>query len=288
MSDDRGRPIIVIKRVKRKAHGGHGGGSWKVAYADFVTAMMAFFLVMWLVGLDDETRRAIEQYFSHPIGYHSGSSSGDSPIATGPSPAAAGDARFRMIVRSSEERAFRDAATRLNTQLDSLSGALSKISVEVTVGDDGLRIELIESGAGDTYFPRGSALPRESASMALRLVAAELRGLQAGIVIEGHTDAVAYGADARYTNWELSADRANAARRLLEAEGIAATRIREVRGMAHTRLRTPAEPAAAENRRISLLLPFSLPSILPEPGELPDGMPEGRVLPVVGVAPISE
>lgn len=258
------KPIIVIKKIKKGGHA-HHGGSWKVAYADFVTAMMAFFMVMWLVGLDDETRRHIEEYFAHPVGYHNGSSSGDSPIATGPSPAAAGDTRFKLIVRSGEQKKFEEAAERIQERFDSLAIGLTNLAVEVVVGEDGLRIELLESGSGDTYFPRGSASPRNAAILAIRLIGSELAPLENAIVLEGHTDAVPYGANSHYTNWELSADRANAARRILEGTGIATHRLREVRALGHTRLRVPDDPTAPENRRISIILPFSSDSPAPSP-----------------------
>lgn len=261
------RPVVVIKKVKKGGHG-HHGGSWKVAYADFVTAMMAFFMVMWLVGLDDDTRRHIEQYFSHPVGYHQGSSSGDSPIATGPSPAAAGDARFKLIVRSTEKRAFEEAADRIQERFDALSRELAALAVEIVVTEDGLRIELLESGAGETYFPRGSAAPQRAAITAIRLIGSELAPLQNAVIIEGHTDAVPYGPTATYTNWELSADRANTARRILEASGVSGLRLREVRAMGASRLRTPEHPMAPENRRISIILPFSEP-VPASPDQIP-------------------
>jgi chemotaxis protein MotB len=251
------RPIIIVKKVRKGGHA-HHGGSWKVAYADFVTAMMAFFMVMWLVSLDDETRRHIEQYFSHPVGYHQGSSSGDSPIATGPSPAAAGDVQFRLIARSGEQRMLEETAGRIRSRFDSMATAsLAQLAVEVTVGEDGLRIELLESGSGETYFPRSSATPQRAALTALRLIGLELGRLQNAVILEGHTDAVPYARGATYTNWELSSDRANAARRVLEASGVSSFRLREVRALGASRLRNADQPTAPENRRISIILPFN-------------------------------
>ncbi|HYV96312.1 MAG TPA: flagellar motor protein MotB [Gemmatimonadaceae bacterium] len=256
MSRQGGGSPIIVKKVTKRGHG-HHGGSWKVAYADFVTAMMAFFMVMWLVGLDDQTRKTIQEYFSRPVGLHTIGGGGDSPIGAGASPAQINDMKLRLAVHKYEESAYEAAASHLRERLDSLSGSLSSAKVEVTVGTDGLRIELIEGGAGDFFFPRGSAAPRDAAITVLSTVTQELLRLQNPVVVEGHTDASPYGSDATYTNWELSADRANAARRVLEQAGLPRERLSEVRGLADTRLRNEGDPFASENRRISLLLPFT-------------------------------
>ena len=127
----------------------------------------------------------------------------------------------------------------------------------MTVNEGGLRIELIEGEAGDSYFARGSGQMRTAAKVGLVLIASELSALRNPVVLEGHTDASHYGASASYSNWELSSDRANAARRMLEDASLDPTRIVEVRGYADTRLRNPKEPNAPENRRISIFLPVS-------------------------------
>lgn len=252
----RGVAPIIIKRVKKQAHA-HHGGSWKVAYADFVTAMMAFFMVMWIVGLDDSTRRSVEEYFSRSVGIAQGNGGGASPLSVGHSASSATDTRIAVAVRSSEQTNFLATADRLRERLDSLGGPMGSANVEVTVGDDGLRIELIESGSGDRFFPRGAAALRPAGVTLLALISSEVIKLSNPVVVEGHTDAANYGGDVSYTNWELSSDRANAARRVVIAAGIPADRIAEVRGLADTRLRNTADPYAAENRRISLLLPFT-------------------------------
>jgi len=248
--------IVIIKKVKKAGHA-HHGGSWKVAYADFVTAMMAFFMVMWIVGLDDQTRRAIEEYFSHAAGRQQGMASGASPLGMGPSPTSANDARLRFIVHTAEERSFQAAADRIRERVDSLEGTLATASVEVTVGENGLRVELIEAGDGEHFFERSSIYARPALVAVLGVLAAELSKLQNQVIVEGHTDAAPYGTSTNYTNWELSSDRANAARRILEAAGLPAGRINEVRGLGATRPRNTADPLAPENRRISLMLPFT-------------------------------
>ena len=253
------RPLIVVRRKKVVA-GGHHGGSWKVAYADFVTAMMAFFLVMWILGMDEQTKQAIEGYFSNPVGYKRGYSSGTSPISSGSSPSSVKKPPVKLVVRAYETERFRDVSKRLEERLQQAQGALGlNTKVEITITEQGLRIELIEGGTGETFFPLSSAVMKPTGRLALELIGGELRGLQNALVVEGHTDAAPYGARSGYTNWELSADRANAARRVLEGAGIDPTRIAAVRGLADRQLRVHDRPLDPANRRISILLPYSAP-----------------------------
>ena len=249
------RPVVIVRRGRKGGHGSHGG-SWKVAYADFVTAMMAFFMVLWIVGMDAQTRKAIEGYFSNPVGYKKGYSSGATFAGTGTIPTTRNN-QAKMIIRSAEDRAFKNTAERIQARLDSLHGAFGSAKYEVTVGDRGLRIELVEAEGGENIFPRGSAEMKPAAQHGLSLIAAELAQLRNPIIVEGHTDAATYGESASSTNWDLSTDRANAARRVLQAGGLPPQRISEIRGFADTELRRPDDPLAAENRRISILLPFS-------------------------------
>ena len=117
-----GRPIIVIRKKKVVA-GGHHGGSWKVAYADFVTAMMAFFLVMWIIGMDDQTKQAIEGYFSNPVGYKRGYSAGASPLSSGNSPSAIKRPPVRLVIRAYEQKRFEDVSNRLEKIIQEAQGA---------------------------------------------------------------------------------------------------------------------------------------------------------------------
>jgi chemotaxis protein MotB len=258
---DKHKRPIVIKKVKKGGHGGHHGGSWKVAYADFVTAMMAFFMVMWILGMEQNLKEAIEGYFSNPVGYKKGYSTGQNILSSGNSPAQVKKPPIKMIVRAAEERKFGDAEVRLKAAIAAAEARLGGARIEVTVTESGLRIELMEDGQGETFFPRGSSIMKAPLVLALQLVASELDAMSNPIVVEGHTDAAPFSDGVR-TNWELSADRANAARRVLEAAGIAPRRIAEVRGYADKRLRDPSNPLATQNRRISLLLPFTE---VPEP-----------------------
>jgi chemotaxis protein MotB len=257
MSARGGKKIVIVKK-KVAGGGGHHGGSWKVAYADFVTAMMAFFMVMWILGMDDQTKSAIEGYFSNPVGYRKGYGAGSSPIAIGSSPTNIQRTQLRLLVRANEEKTFEAAREKIMAKL-AANDSLAKFNaeVDVVVTSEGLRIELIESGSGDVFFPLGSAQMKAATALVLQVVGTELASLSHPIVLEGHTDAALFGAGATYTNWELSADRANAARRVLETAGLGDGRLVEVRGYADKRLRVPTDPSSPANRRISLLLPFT-------------------------------
>jgi chemotaxis protein MotB len=251
-----GKKIVIVKK-KSGGHGGHHGGAWKVAYADFVTAMMAFFMVLWIVGLDDQTKKAVEGYFANPVGKKAAYSGGSSPVASGSSPAQVSKSSLKMIVRKVEEQQFRDFQKRLAARLDSTSALQGlKGSIEVIVTGDGLRIELVEKGSGDDFFPIGSAVLRPRAVTAIALIADEIASLSNPIIIEGHTDGAPFSIGGAYTNWELSSDRANAARRVVGASGVPGNRLVQVRGLADRDLRNPNDPYAPVNRRISLFLPF--------------------------------
>ncbi|MFN9203375.1 MAG: flagellar motor protein MotB [Gemmatimonas sp.] len=252
-----GKKIVIVKK-KVGGGGGHHGGSWKVAYADFVTAMMAFFMVMWILGMDDKTKQAIEGYFANPVGYKKGFGAGSSPVSTGSAPSNLQKTPLRMIVRSAEQKQFENLRRIILEKL-AASDSLRKLNalVDVQVTKEGLRIELVESGKGDVYFPIGSSRMNSATMLTLQLVGTELAQLSNPVVLEGHTDGAKFGKDAAYTNWELSTDRANAARRVLESTGVDGSRVLEVRGYADTKPRVFDDPLAAATRRISILLPFT-------------------------------
>jgi chemotaxis protein MotB len=254
---DKKKSVIIIKKIK-KGHGGHHGGSWKVAYADFVTAMMAFFMVMWILGMDTETRKAIEGYFSNPVGIQHGYSSGVSPISAGTSPTVVKTPNpLRLITRSFEEQKYRELAGRIEARLRSADGLTDIVAqIEIVVTKDGLRVELVEGGDGEMFFALGKAELKPAAVRALAAIAFELKETATPLVVEGHTDAAQFGTRG-YSNWELSADRANSARQAMETAGLGRHRIKEIRGYADRTLRNPNDPLHASNRRISILLPFS-------------------------------
>lgn len=251
--------VIRIVKKRKRGHAAHHGGSWKVAYADFVTAMMAFFMVMWLLSMDQKMKDAIEGYFSNPVGFKKGFSAGANIMSNGNSPAGEQKPPLKMLVRAAEDARFNAVAHDLRQKL----GATKELRflgarVEAVKTRAGLRIELIESESGQTFFLNGSAQMTPITVDALKLIGEELKSMRTPIIIEGHTDAMPFGTNAAYTNWELSADRANAARRELEAVGVDPARIQEVRGMADRDLRVPSRPNDPANRRISILLPFTV------------------------------
>jgi len=264
-----GKEKQIIRIVKKKkGHAAHHGGSWKVAYADFVTAMMAFFMVMWLLSMDQKMKDAIEGYFSNPVGFKKGFSAGTNIISSGNSPAGEIKPPLKILIRTSEDKKFSDLAKDLRARLNS-SPDLRALGahIEAVKTKSGLRIELIETKSGQTFFRNGSAQMLPITVAALQLIGTELSQLQTPIIIEGHTDSQQFGSSATYTNWELSSDRANAARRMIEAAGVDPSRIVEVRGMADRDLRVPSNPMDPANRRISILLPFT---VLPDEPDTSD------------------
>lgn len=245
------RPTI-IKRVA--AHAGHPGGAWKVAYADFVTAMMALFIVLWLLNSSKQIQVAVGGYFKDPTGTSKMVGSGQ----TG-----AGD-NFSLTKENMEKlKEELQAAVRKTANLDKL-----KSQIEMTVTTEGLRIELLESEKG-TFFPSGIAEPTEQGKEILILLAGELSKLPNSLSVEGHTDARPFSAKGIYSNWELSSDRANAARRLMQANGIRAGQISQVRGFADQRLRTPKDPEDASNRRISVIVQHTVKTAMDAPTAAP-------------------
>jgi chemotaxis protein MotB len=249
-----GAKIIIIKK-RKKHHAAHHGGSWKVAYADFVTAMMAFFMVMWILGMSEDVKKDIQGYFSNPVGFKKGYSAGKSPLSVGNSPGRVEQMSLKLVSRMQQQEQFDKAGANIKAKLK--EGGLASIAskIDVITTKTGLRIELSEDQKGDVFFPVSSSEMTPVMRQTLVYVAQELRPLGNGIIIEGHTDATPYVG--HYSNWELSADRANAARRVLEENGVAASRVREVRGLADRDPRIDADVLDPRNRRITIFLPFN-------------------------------
>lgn len=250
-------PVIRIVK-KKKGGGGHHGGAWKVAYADFVTAMMAFFLVMWIVGLDKPTRQAIADYFNHPGLFQSGSGSkrpmgqeNKSNIGT-PVPVKPTSGSKEAI-----EAQFKQAAGEIVKELEKTPEFRGlKDSVQVHLTNEGLRIELMEK-TSSLFFDSGSAALKPRTVRLLQLIANQLAKLHNPIMIEGHTDSSPLGLANGYSNWELSADRANSARRAMEAHGLRPNQVLAVRGYADRKLLHPEDPMHFSNRRVSILVAYT-------------------------------
>jgi chemotaxis protein MotB len=240
-------PIIIIR--KKGGHGGHHGGAWKVAYADFVTAMMALFIVLWLMNASDQVKKAISVYFTDPSGM--GKQTGSGMAGTGEALSLAKDDMADLKEKLQQ-------ALKKSPEFEKL-----KDHVNMTVTGEGLRIEMLETEKG-MFFESGSAAPTDVGKELLLRLSKELGTLPNELLIEGHTDSKPFSGRAEYSNWELSADRANAARRLMEESGLRPGQVSQVRGFADHNLRDKTDPDAASNRRISVIVRYQQQAAAPE------------------------
>jgi chemotaxis protein MotB len=234
------QPIIIVKKI---VHAGHHGGAWKVAYADFVTAMMALFIVLWLLSSSADVKKAVGGYFRDPSGKSGPSGSGQSGSSEN-----IGIAKDDMgKLKEKLEAAIRQAPD---------VGKL-KDQVLMSVTGEGLRIELLESTT-NSFFETGNAQPTPSGEEMLQLLAEQLGKLPNRLSVEGHTDASPYVSKTGYSNWELSSDRANAARKLIQQFGVRPDQVADVRGYADQKLRKPEDPSSASNRRVSIVVKYKV------------------------------
>jgi chemotaxis protein MotB len=235
---------IVIKKVS--GHGAHHGGAWKVAYADFVTAMMSLFIVLWLLNTSKQLQEAVGGYFKDP--------SGNSKMV-GSTMRGAGQ---NLALRKEEMKKIKEA---LLKQIQALPDfEKMKKNIDLTITNEGLRIELTEDAQG-TFFELGSAVPSANGKELLIALAQEVGKLSNKVSIEGHTDSKPYsGGLTGYGNWELSVDRANAARKILQSSGISQEQVSQVRGFADQQPRTGHDPDDPANRRISLIVQYMAPT----------------------------
>ena len=284
-----GKTIIIVKKVS--GHGGHHGGAWKVAYADFVTAMMALFMVLWLVNSAAvPTRQRIASYFREPGVFDSGSGTpleiggaGILPDAFSPpsdenSKVAVSEKLYEIdstkgkILENFDPSAA-DGEQKQRVNLEKLAQEIKKAinqadggagegqllgQVDVKVDQQGLHIEIMDTDEA-SMFEIGRSEIRPVAEAELSRIASILKKLPNPIDIEGHTDATPFGSGSgrRYDNWDLSTDRANAARRALLRSGIRETQLARVVGFAAQRLKVPTNPVAPSNRRISISMRFT-------------------------------
>ncbi len=257
--DDHQTPVRIVVK-KKKGHAGHHGGAWKVAYADFVTAMMALFIVLWIVGQSSAVKQAIAAYFKDPGVFESGRGGNilQGSQGSAPNPTANMNAEIERLKTEAKKL---EEAIKGNADLEKF-----KDKIEITVTKEGMRIELVENSAG-VFFDVGSAKPKPDTVKLLKLIGKEIGQLNNKIVIEGYTDARPY-VSPDYTNWELSSDRANMARRVLEQNGVGKDQIIQVRGFADRNLKHPDKPLDFANRRVSILVASGMKeatSVTPEP-----------------------
>jgi len=353
MADD--RPII-IKRIK-KSGGAHHGGAWKVAYADFVTAMMAFFLLLWLLNaVTEEQKKGIAQYFRPTIAPQSSqsqeailngqpavmsevsgasaaeasvdvqnpsddadssptapanpnpspdnampSNSGATPSDTGAKPVDLKEAKD--LVKKNEQKEFDQVKQKIEEQIKQDPGLADlKNNIDIRQTPEGLMVELLDKEKV-SMFPSGSASMNERSRQLLQLVARVIAPLPNKLSISGHTDATPYQGKADYSNWELSTDRANAARRALETFGVNQSRMENVAGKAETDPKVKDNPFSPENRRISIVLlreqpagtpstpAASAPAATPTPVVAPNNQPPPEIVPptpLTGAQPPAE
>jgi chemotaxis protein MotB len=265
---------IIIKRVKKVA-GGHHGGAWKVAYADFVTAMMAFFLLLWLLSVTTNVQKQrIADYFSPTDPRISSSENGSGGVLGGTTVSPDGaktddavapdagkseeeekkDQEQNAATDKSDEKNFKETQENLRQSIESvpeLQEYMPNLLIDMT--PEGLRIQIIDT-ANRPMFEKGSAVPLPQTVKLISMITNVLRPLPNKISVRGHTDSLAYGKDASYTNWELSADRANASRRIMLGAGLDATRVENVQGKADRELLDTTDPTSPKNRRISLIV----------------------------------
>jgi chemotaxis protein MotB len=268
---------IIIKKIKKGGHGAHGG-AWKIAYADFVTAMMAFFLLMWLLGSTAEgDKKGIADYFNSPLklslmGGASGSGDSSSVVKGGGTDLTrtsgqvkAGDVeaeRRTLQLKALKAEQKRAEAARLEALKQKVEEALAaspklaamKSQIRLDMTRDGLRIQIIDE-QNRAMFDSGSAVVKPYMRELLREIGAVLAEVPNKLTLEGHTDASPFGAGERgYSNWELSSDRANASRREVNAGGLPEDRVLLVQGLASSVLFDPAAPDSPVNRRISIIV----------------------------------
>jgi chemotaxis protein MotB len=252
---------IIIKKIS--GHGGHHGGAWKVAYADFVTAMMALFIVLWLLNSSKQVQEAVGGYFKDP--------SGNSKMV-GSTMRGSGQ---NLDLRKEDMKKIKEA---LEKQIKTLPDFEKlKSHIDMTITAEGLRIELTEGEKG-TFFELGSAVPSPSGKELLKALAQEVGILPNQVSIEGHTDSKPYsGGLSGYSNWELSVDRGNAARRIMQSSGLQTKQIAQVRGFADQRPRDHNSPDDPANRRISLIVQYLSKGSAAEDNSETKGKSEGAV-----------
>jgi chemotaxis protein MotB len=250
--------LIVVKKINK--HGGHHGGAWKVAYADFVTAMMALFIVLWILGQDQKVVQSVAGYFKDPVGFSEkmkAISVIDGGLIQLPT-----DKELSAIDKIKEREkeierlnAMKDSIINDLSQNGEFSNLLNQVKMEIV--NEGLRIEMRESNDA-AFFEIGTSELKPEAKKILQEIGKDLEVIPNKIIIEGHTDSRPYSNDGRgYTNFELSTDRANTARRVVVGSGLNESRIDEVRGYADTRLLDKKDPFNLVNRRISLIIKFA-------------------------------
>jgi chemotaxis protein MotB len=290
MSDENAQRPIIIKIIKKVSGGGHGG-AWKVAYADFVTAMMAFFLLLWLLNSTTQAQKeGLSEYFTpttasvQSVAGADGVLEGVSINSDGSSSASVSmpipdqnvkvaedrnttsnadteEESFETAMANREQEVFENMAAEIALSIQQ-SAELSQLQEQVLIDvtEEGMRIQLVDQDNRFMFRPDTADLYSYAERMLIH-IAEKIENLPNRISISGHTDSTPFRAGSTYTNWELSADRANTARRVLRTAGVPADRFAEVIGKASTELLLPGSPNRAENRRITILVIREAPTL---------------------------
>lgn len=287
MAEEEEKQPIIIKKINKVSGGGHHGGAWKVAYADFVTAMMALFIVLWILSASDETQEQITAYFDDPgaFSFVTGKRTQPSDNGLEPEPGRKigdniGDGGGNIVdnnidnesqsfqrmmneaIRDSIESAenlkssaeeLEDFIEGLISTTDGLSDFSESVKFEFT--EDGLKIELVENNE-NLFFEVGSSKINPKGEKIIALLAKEIGKLPNSIEIQGHTDSRKYSNNNSYSNWDLSTDRANSTRKYMELKGLWNGQISIVSGYADKELVNNENPFANENRRVTIYLKY--------------------------------
>lgn len=313
MTVDKPRPIIIKKKIVRAE--GHHGGSWKIAYADFATAMMSLFIVLWMMNSNAKVKEAVAGYFKDPAGkgkMNGTAMEGRDKTALAPGnplfvakdvppgvPVGATKPQIQGVPEgeikpkkagipegvqkpeqpgASEGELPKPDMEKLKSQLEKAVHALPnypamKNNILVAVTEEGVRMELMETSKG-LFFPNGSPTPTKEGREVISAVTPIIGKLPNRVVIEGHTDSIPYVGSGQYTNWELSSERANAARALMIG-GLRKDQLFEIRGFADQQLRLPDKAGDPSNRRISIIV-LNLPKKVQAPQPTPNPKPPER------------
>ena len=253
MKKDAQGSVVVVVEKRGAAHSAAHGGAWKVAFADFMTAMFALFLVLWLTNQTSDVKAAIAGYFQDPLGR--ASESGSSIVPGQGAPAAAKEQlRPQEDVTDLKRKGLENLARRLENRFQ-LTPELKTVRqhIEIVLTEDGLRVELLEDSTG-FFFESGAARPSGRGAEILALLGSELGRLPLPVRIEGHTDAYQFHSREGYTNWELSADRANAARRIMTESGLAPEQVAQVAALADRDPRLEEDRYSPFNRRVTITM----------------------------------
>ncbi len=265
---------VIIKKVRKKGHGGGHGGAWKVAYADFVTAMMAFFLLMWLLAMvSPEKRAGVSYYFKH---FNVFDKSGMSFVETKITPKvsfmddqALGKPELSLQIEEEEEKALKSGEALSEHLKKEIEAKLSDFKDQIIIDtfESAVRVEILDKETG-TMFPLGSAEISTNGKRILKIISPAIITSNRKLAIEGHTDALVFASSNKYSNWELSTERASAARKEMERNGLPPDMLIRVTGYAATEPLVKDNLYDPRNRRISILMFYQYK--IKDPGSIKD------------------